>query len=109
MWVTCCFRTKYYCINLFHKIANEFLFRWTQQWVKVVIAAQYADNKNLYFHWDADGAESLVCQEDGFPIQGLSCKRKDLKINFNKKIDENLVLFIQVSCTGLYKVIVCRK
>ena len=35
---------------------------------------------SVYLAWDVEGAESLVCDEDGCPIQGLSCKRKEMKL-----------------------------
>ena len=58
--------------------------------------------ENLYLHWDVSGAESLVCDADGNLIQGMSNKRKELKVAFKSPSDD-MVYFIQVSCTGKFK------
>ena len=68
--------------------------------MKVVIAAAQLRTANLFLHWDVDGAESLVCEESGSLVQGMSCKRKELKVSANSP-DEDLVYYIQVSCTGI--------
>ena len=75
------------------------IFSWSQHWVKVIIPANVCTMENLYLHWDVSGAESLVCDKDGNAIQGMSHKRKELKV-VSKSNDEDLVYFIQVSCTG---------
>ena len=75
------------------------VFRWSQHWVKVVIPASVCNVENLYIHWDVSGAESLVCDGDGNVLQGLSHKRKEFKV-VPKCPDQDMVYFIQVSCTG---------
>ena len=65
----------------------------------MVISAAQVRGNNLYLCWDVDGAESLVCEESGDLVQGMSCKRRELKVSSNSQ-DVDVVYYIQVSCTG---------
>ena len=65
----------------------------------MIIPANVCNMENIYLHWDVSGAESLVCDKDGNLIQGMSHKRKEMKI-FVKSHDEDAVFFVQISCTG---------
>ena len=65
-----------------------------------MIPASLCAVKHLYLHWDVSGAESMVCDDDGNVIQGMSHKRKEIKIRGHQSVGQDISLFIQVSCTG---------
>ena len=71
---------------------------WSQHWVR--ITATVPLDKTWHLFWDVGGAESLVVDRMGKPLQGLSDKRK--MFTLERGTGEEQLYFIQVSCTTLF-------